>query len=258
MTRNILRILIAVLMVCGSRLLVETSIAEEANTAAATTSDISDALKTIAWSDLAPENGKPYSDPFAKLTSDQLDDLSYVMRVRRLIADEKISADGQDAKEADQLAGKLQQQGVDIAWLMVQRDRVRQLRGLQVESVAKAIGESLQGKTVTLTGYVIPCKVDDEGRLMEFFLVPTTAACSHEDAPPRLQVVFVSAQQGIAPPSRRTPVRVTGMIAAETTTRPTVNANGRVMVRAAYAISSSNVETYERSEHPAKTRSQSR
>lgn len=218
----------------------------------ATRSHRSNVAEAILWSRLAPENGKPFTDPFAKLSTDQLDDLSYVMRVRRLIADDKISADGEDAKEAAKLAGKLQQQGVDIAWLMVQRGRVQQIRGIQVESLAKSIGESLRDRKVTLTGYVIPCKVN-EGRLTEFFLVPTVAACSHEAAPPRLQVVFVSTARGIETPEKAMPVRVTGTVTAQTTKRTTVNGAGKMTIRSAYAMLSSSVETYQQAEHLEKT-----
>jgi hypothetical protein len=166
------------------------------------------------------------------------------MRVRRLIADDKISTDGEDAKEAAELARKLEHQGVDIGWLMVQHRRVQQVRSLQVENLAHSIGESLQDKRITLTGYVIPSKIN-EGRLTEFFLVPTIAACSHEDAPPRLQVVFVSTEQGIAPPGRSAPVRVTGKLVAQTTTRTTFNANGRVKVHAAYSMSSPKINVFQ-------------
>ena len=191
--------------------------------------------KTIRWSVLAPENGKPFNDPFAKLTQNQLADLSYVVRVQRLIAENKIKPDGVDAKEAAGLARKLTTEGVDIGWLMAQRKRIQQIRGLQVGSLSKSIAKSLGDKNVTLTGYVIPIEVN-EGRLTEFFLVPTIAACSHEDAPRRLQVVFVANEQGITPPGRRTPVRVTGNVVAETTARMTFNGNGRVMVHSAYAM----------------------
>ena len=199
----------------------------------------------IGWRDLAPRSGKPFSDPFATLTTDQLNDLGFVMRVRRLIANEKLSADGNDAKEAAELSQKLEDAGIDIAWLMVQRDRVQQLRGLQVEEAAKSTGELLRDRRVSLPGYILPCKVED-GRLTEFFLVPTAGACSHEDPPPRLQVVFVSTPQGLAPPSRRTPVRVTGKISAQMTTRPTYNASGRVMVHAAYVMTSPQIKTLQR------------
>lgn len=246
MACNFRQVLVILLAVCAPLAMPEKSIADEAKTLSPTADRMRDAPKTIQWSYLAPENGQPFSDPFAKLTSAQLDSLSFVMRVRRLIADDKISANGEDAKEATHLASKLERQGVDIAWLMVQRDRVRQIRGLQVESLAKSVGKSLQNTKVTLTGYAIPCNVV-EGRLREFFLVPTTAACSHEAAPPRLQVVFVTTEQGIALPGRRTPMRVTGKISAETTSRTTFNANGRVMVHSAYALSSPEIKVFQSS-----------
>lgn len=218
-------------------------VAGETNTSAISSRRTNEA-EVIPWSRLAPENGKPFTDPFAQLSSDQLMDLSYVVRVRRLIADKKIGSNGEDAKVAAELARKLKQQGVDIGWLMVQRERVRQIRGLQVESLSKSIASSLQDKRVSLIGYVIPIKAK-ERRLTEFFLVPTIAACSHEDAPPRLQAVFVSTEQGIAPPDKRTPVRVTGKVAAETTTRTTFNGNGRVKVHSAYRISSPEIEIFQ-------------
>lgn len=197
--------------------------------------------KAIQWSDLAPEQGRPFVDPFAKLSSAQIGDLGYVVRVRQLIADEKIDANGEDAKEAAALASELEQQGVNIGWLMVQRERVRQIRGLQVERVSNSIAESLRNQRVSLTGFVIPVTVND-GRLTEFFLVPTLAACSHEDPPPRLQVVFVATEPGIAPPGRRTPVRVTGTVVADVNARGTVNASGQVMVHSAYAMLSPEIK----------------
>lgn len=133
----------------------------------------------LQWSVLAPENGKPFTDPFSQLSSDQLADLSFVVRVRRLIADKKIEPNGNDAKVAAELSHKLKEQGVDIRWLMAQRERVRQIRGLQVEGLSKSIASSLKDKRVSLTGYVIPIKFV-QSRLAEFFLVPTIAACSHE------------------------------------------------------------------------------
>jgi hypothetical protein len=200
--------------------------------------------KPIQWSLLAPENGKPFIDPFAMLSSDQLADLSYVVRVRRLIADEKIEADGEDAKTAAELARKLDNEGIDIDWLMVQRQRVRQMRGLQIEGLSKTIAESLRDKEVTLTGYAVPIKVS-EGRMKEFFLVPTIAACSHEAAPPRLQVIFVSTDQGVSRPDKGIPVRVTGRVKAQTTIKTSINGNGKTTVRSAYAMLSPEIDVYD-------------
>lgn len=62
-----------------------TSISQDAEKAEA-----DEATETIRWNALAPENGKPFNDSCAKLTQKQLSDLSDVVRVQRLIAEEKI------------------------------------------------------------------------------------------------------------------------------------------------------------------------
>jgi len=206
-------------------------------------SQADEAAKTIRWSVLAPENGKPFNDPFAKLTQDQLSDLSYVVRVQRLISEEKLEADGVDAKEAAKLVRKLTTEGVDIGWLMVQRERVQQIRGLQLENLSKSIAESFGNKKVTLTGYVIPIKVSQE-RLTEFFLVPTSAACSNEAAPSPLHVLLVSTDQGIILPGPRLPVRVTGTIRAQTAKRAVRNGISVTTVHSAYTMSTPQIEVY--------------
>jgi hypothetical protein len=201
---------------------------------------------TIRWSDLAPENGKPFSDPFAKLTQNQLADLSYLARVQRLIAEEKIKADGVDAKEAKGLANKLTSEGVDIGWLMAQRRHVPKIRALQVESLSKSIVESLGDKKVTLTGYAIPIASRQEG-LTEFFLLPTSAACSNEAAPSPLQAVFVSMELSIALPEKHIPLRVTGRVKAQATAKTISNGIAMTTVQSAYSMLSPDTEVYAQS-----------
>lgn len=199
--------------------------------------------KAIQWSLLAPRNGKPFNDPFAKLTDKQLANLSYVVRVRQLIADEKIDSDGRDAEDATQVARELEQQGIDVGWLLVQRQRVRQIRGLQVEQLSRTIARSLGDREIAMIGYVMPITID-QGQMTEFFLVPTVAACSHESGPPPLQVVYVSLPQGFAVPDKATPVRVTGVIKARSKAKTKVSASGKATVRSAYTIMSPRVESY--------------
>ena len=196
----------------------------------------------LAWSVLAPQAGKPFIDPFTELSDDQLTDLSFVVRVQRLIADKRLDPQGPDAKEAAELSRQLEQQGIDVPWLMAQRDRVRQVRGVQVEALSKSVASKLQDRVVSLTGFVIPITLEHD-RLTEFFLVPTLAACSHEEPPPRLQVVFVSTESGITTPDRRSPVSVTGELKAIETTRTTANGSGPVTVHAAYALVSPQIES---------------
>ena len=166
-----------------------------------------------------------------------------MVRVQRLIAENKIKADGVDAKEAAELARQLTSEGIDIGWLMAQRQRVQQMRGLQVESLSTSIAESLGAKQVTLTGYVMPIKVSQQ-KLIEFFLVPTSATCSNEAAPSPLQAVFVSAGQGFELPKRGIAVRVTGSIKAQTTKRAVRNGIAVMTVQSAYAMLHPEIEVY--------------
>ena len=62
--------------------------------------------------------------------------------------------------------------------------------------------------------------------------------------------VYVSTEQGTALLDRRTPVRVTGKVTAETTTRTTFNGNGRVKVHSAYTIPSPEIEVFQASSSP--------
>ena len=209
-------------------------IAEEANTTASVAKHHEEP-KAVPWNRLAPENGKPFNDPFTKLTSEQLADVSYVVRVRRLIAEEKIEADGVDAKAADTLTRKLKAEGVDIGWLMQQRERVRQIRGLQVDAFSKSVAKSLKSELVTVSGYATPIR-NRAGKVVEFLVTPTTAMCSHSSAPPSLQVVHVNSNGEHAPQEPGTPVIVSGSLIAETKTTPYLTGNRVLSVTSAYKL----------------------
>lgn len=213
----------------------------EAQDTKGNTSDSSNEPLSVSWNRLAPENGQPFNDPFTKLSSNQLSNLSFVVRIQRLIAEEKIRPDGVDAKEAKAVARKLEEEGIDIDWLMTQRKRVLQIRKLQVESLSKSIVKSLGKKQIALIGYVIPIEVS-RGKLTEFFLVSTSAACSNEAVPSRLKVVFVSNKKGFDGLERGTPVRVTGRIEAQTTTKLVRIGIGVSAFQSAYTMSSPKIE----------------
>ena len=84
--------------------------------------------REITWNDLLPKEEKPFHDPFAALTEDQLLDLGLVARIRFLIESDKTSADGPDALEEKELTAKLAAQGVDVDYLLSQRERVARER----------------------------------------------------------------------------------------------------------------------------------
>ena len=206
-----------------------------------------DAAKEIEWRVLAPDKGKPFNDPFTKLTGEQLANLSYIARVRRLVAEKKIDTDGVDAKAAAKLARNLTREGVDVSYLLVQRKRVQQTRVRQVDDVSKSIAESLGDKQITLTGFVIPITWQQE-KLTEFFLVPTVSICNGEAAPSPLRVVLISTEQGVAHSDKRLAVQVKGTVNAKTTTRTIRNGIGITTVQSAYAMLSPEIVLYAQTE----------
>ena len=190
----------------------------------------------IEWSDLVPAK---IADPFEKLSRQQLQDVGHVVRVRRLIAADKLNPDGPDAKEAAQIEQRLQKYGVDIAWLMSQRDRVRWMR----EKRAKAVEPSVVGKGVRLTGYVVPLKTSGN-RATEFILVPSIDFCSHGTPPPPNQTVIVNYPNGITSRGLMTAVRVSGRIEGRQTDRVLQRAGGPTTISSAYAIAPTEIEVY--------------
>ena len=109
------------------------------NTEAPARMEERNAPRTIEWSTLGPNNGMPYSDAFARLTNDQVADLSFVVRVRRLIESEKIDGNGKDATEAAELARQLKGQGVDIDWLTRMSHTARRFFGISGRGVLSDI-----------------------------------------------------------------------------------------------------------------------
>jgi hypothetical protein len=60
--------------------------------------------------------------------------------------------------------------------------------------------DTLDGRRVSLAGYVVPLEMDDQGRMTDFFLVPTIGACIHVPPPPPDQMVYVHLTQAIPAP----------------------------------------------------------
>ena len=210
--------------------------------------------RTIQWSHLAPDNGRPFNDPFTKLSSDQLADLSYVRRVRRLIADEKIDADGDDAKQATRLAEKLATLGIDANWLLVQSQRIPQIRRQQIEAVAESVAKSIDSTTVEIVGFASPIPSQNQ-KVAGFLVMPTAAMCGHSTAPSPLHVAFVETDHQYSLQSQGTPVRIRGEVIAETKATAMMSGSGATVFESAYKIIPSRIDvlTGVRGDSPIKT-----
>ncbi|WP_349972342.1 DUF3299 domain-containing protein [Pseudomonas caspiana] len=57
--------------------------------------------------------------------------------------------------------------------------------------------KALDGQNVRLPGYIVPLEVSEEGRVIEFLLVPYFGACIHVPPPPSNQIVHVTSELGV-------------------------------------------------------------
>lgn len=149
-------------------------------------------VRSLAWADLLPQDTETFDDPFAKLSEEQLLDLSMIARIRFLLESEKVEAGGADFEEEKRLAEKLEEQGVDIDWIMAQRQRVAEQR----EKAAGRVDEGIDGEEIRIPGYMLPLK-QDSGGVREFLLVPWVGACIHTPPPPANQMVHVNCPDGV-------------------------------------------------------------
>ncbi|WNC67298.1 DUF3299 domain-containing protein [Thalassotalea nanhaiensis] len=151
------------------------------------------------WEKILPEQ-KQVNNPFAKLTKTQLDDLGYYVGMKQDIeAVEKQSPKYEKLPlrktELEKLGKYLTAQGIDIDYLLSQRDRVIEARTHNAINVNSSIINQLG----TISGYVIPIKRENN-KLVEFFLIeenPFGHAGHDHSSPNPNQVIYVNFKSGI-------------------------------------------------------------
>jgi len=94
------------------------------------------------------------------------------------------------------------------------------------------VDETLDGKLVTLPGYVVPLEFDGQTRLEEFLLVPYFGACIHTPPPPANQIVMASLERPVEIADTYEPVSLRGILRTESTTSDLAEAGYRMDVLA--------------------------
>ena len=85
------------------------------------------------------------------------------------------------------------------------------------QSVAAPVVKALDGQQVKLPGYIVPLDVTEEGRVIEFLLVPYYGACIHVPPPPPNQIVHVKTELGVLMDNLYQPFWVEGPLRVENT-----------------------------------------
>jgi hypothetical protein len=194
------------------------------------------ALETreLGWEDLVPEMAD-FDDPFLELSDDVKADLGVVYRVRVL----KQDTSEERVREADEVARKLTDSGIDVDGLLSRVDEIRELRRQRAEG----IDLSLSGKSIRMGGYLLPLEFSGKATT-EFLLVPYVGACIHTPPPPANQIVHVSYPPGFAAENLFTPVYVTGTMWARSSSKELFLVDGSRDIGVGYALDATGVELF--------------
>lgn len=65
------------------------------------------------------------------------------------------------------------------------------------QSPAAPVVPALNGQLVKLPGYIVPLDTNEDGKVIEFLLVPYYGACIHIPPPPSNQIVLVRFNKGV-------------------------------------------------------------
>lgn len=93
---------------------------------------------------------------------------------------------------------------------------------------------ALDGTKILLGGYPVPLETNQQGRFVEFFLVPYPGACIHVPPPPPNQIVLVRYPQGIDLSDIYAPLWIEGRLHIETSSND--------LADSAYTIAAEKVE----------------
>lgn len=199
-----------------------------------------DSSREIAWQDLIPQAPVEFDDPFAKLSGEQLMQLAQVARIRWLLENEKIPADGPSVEDEKRSVAELSSEGINVDWLLSQRERVTRERMLRAEQV----DENLSGKRIRIPGYTLPLALDKDQRITEFLLVPWVGACIHTPPPPPNQMIHVSVPGGTELRGRYSPVWIEGAIELKPGSYDLFLVDGSMQVKVAYTMVTETISDY--------------
>ncbi len=203
-----------------------------------------DSSREIAWEDLIPQAPTEFDDPFADLSGEQLMQLAQVARIRRLLENDQIPADGPSAEDEKRSVAELSRQGIDVDWLLSQRERVARERMQRAEQV----DEGLSGNRVRIPGYTLPLAFDKDRRITDFLLVPWVGACIHTPPPPPNQMIHVSVPGGMAMRGRNSPVWIEGAIELKPGSYDLFLVDGSMQVKVAYTMVTETISDYSAAE----------
>jgi nickel/cobalt exporter len=185
----------------------------------------------ISWDALRPSDDFEFDDPFSRLSPEQLWNLRSIARIRWLIANGKSAPDGASAQEERRLVKYLADQGVDVDWLLSQREKVASERRKKFETT----GAGVVGTAIRIPGYVMSL-FPDQPEVRDFLLVPWVAPCAHFPPPSGNQVIHVTIEPGIPHRDRFDSVWIEGTLHRNPSEHTVYLVDGVIRMEADYRL----------------------
>jgi nickel/cobalt exporter len=186
------------------------------------------AQQLASWASLAP-SVETYDNPFAEMPYEQIEALRIIARAD--MAAETGQLDETMAEAAADARRLVEDAGLDVEALFAQRELIIQRR----EEATLGVTTTHLDQTVVMDGYALPLRAE-EGRVVEFLLVPWVGACIHTPPPPANQIVHVDYPQGFEAHSQFTPIRLEGRLRHRPAEHDLFLVDGTMPVAASYAM----------------------
>ena len=185
----------------------------------------------LTWEDLQPTTAT-LQNPYAHLSIEQTAELSTLAALTMWVDENQVGPDSLEAQEIARLTQKFQAQSLDVAALLSQVDQAQAYWQQQSQTTNPA----WTGKTVKLSGYVLPLAWNPAEEITEFLLVPYVGACIHVPPPPPNQIIYIQPEQALAEPGLFMPVDVEGQLRSQPATYDLFLVDGSRPVQVSYAL----------------------
>lgn len=198
-------------------------------------------FRKLSWDDLIPKESVSFEDPFQKLSSEQLQNLSIIARVETLEKHKPKAVNNAALAERDSLRRVLTSQNVPVDSLFDIRFEIAEKRRARAE----ATNPKLNGIEAKIPGYLLP--LDYSGKAVtEFLLVPWVGACIHTPPPPKNQIVYVKLVEGYEVKSRFEAVWLSGEMFAKDKSTELFLVDGSDDIYSGYTILNGVVEPFKK------------
>lgn len=191
--------------------------------------------KNIDWSDLKGKM-ETYNDPFKKLTEDQIYHLSIYARITQMkkVSPKRVSEGMR--QEASNAAKTLKKEGIDIDYLLSQREHIKAMRS----KAASSVNADLNNTDISMSGFMLSLEYD-QGMTKKFLLVPTVGACIHTPPPPTNQIIFVETLKPLEAGSRFKAVTISGKLITKNLSNNLFLVDGSSDIKSGYMMQTDNV-----------------